>query len=107
MVSSWGIPIVLVAQIYFLLHLRSLRQCLGIDVRTKLAPWIGVYDDHFARAIAVASAFVLPPATVAVVIAPEVTTTPMWVVALVTSGLLGLISFAILRNVWRALGNGR
>lgn len=105
MVSSWGVPIVLVAQLYLLLHLRSLQRCLSTDAKPKLAPWIGVYDDGFARAIAVASAFGLPPATVAVVVAPEVIVRPAWAMAVVTSALLGLASFAFLRKVWSALGN--
>jgi hypothetical protein len=107
MVSSWGIPIVLVAQLYFLLHLRSLGQGIGADAGSKLAPWIGVYDDGFARTVAVASAFVLPPATVAIVIAPELNARPAWVLAVLASGLLGLLSFGILRTVWKTLGYSR
>lgn len=107
MVSSWGVPIVLVAQLYFLLHLRSLRQSLMMGARSELAPWIGVYEDRFARGVAVASAFVLPPVTVVVVVAPEVTVRPVWSIGVMTSCLLGLVSFAILRKVWRELGYRR
>ncbi|MDU9006931.1 hypothetical protein [Sedimentitalea todarodis] len=104
-VSSWGAPIVLVMQIYFLLHLRSLLQRLYKGGEPKLAPWIGVYGDRFARVISGTSVMVMPPATLYVVTAPEAAARPILAVGVVTSGLLGLISFWVLREVWKTLGN--
>lgn len=62
MVSLWGGPLLLVAQFYFLLHLRSLRRILDADPAAKLAPWIGVYTDIVARGTTAATAVLLPPA---------------------------------------------
>lgn len=104
-VASWGVPIMLVVQIYFLLHLRSLRQCLSTSTDPKLAPWIGVYSDQFARTIAAASASLLPPATLGAVIAQEVAARPVLIIGVVASGLLGLAVFWIMRQVWKLLGD--
>ena len=57
--AAWGIPVILVLQIYFWLHLRELRERKVNGVDSGVA-WVGVYDYLGAKILVISSALVLP-----------------------------------------------
>jgi len=102
-ISTWGGPIVILVQLYFLLHFRAFRQQLALDRETPLAPWIGIYPDVISKATTVISAFALPPLSLGILVSQDIGSNPVFVFMVGISAGLGAWAFAIARGVWNLL----
>jgi len=58
--SLWGIIILIGIQLYFFLHLHTFISRIGVNDPGMLVPWLGIYDNYFARTIFVLSVSLLP-----------------------------------------------
>ncbi|MCH9026337.1 MAG: hypothetical protein IIA05_04360 [Proteobacteria bacterium] len=61
----WGSPLLVVIQLYFLLHLNALTSAVAASERRSV-PWIGIYNNRLSRTVTVTSAVMLPLAVVVV-----------------------------------------
>lgn len=61
----WGSPLLVVIQLYFLLHLNALTSAVAASER-RSAPWIGIYNNRLSQTVTVTSAVMLPLAVVVV-----------------------------------------
>jgi hypothetical protein len=60
LVSTWGIAIILIIQLYFWIHLRELRFRVVPDDPAVKEAWIGFYTGYIARLGSVLTASILP-----------------------------------------------
>jgi hypothetical protein len=62
--ATWGAVIIVVIQLYFWLHLRTLKQRITYSDASRRVAWIGLYPDAFARAVSLLTACILPAAVI-------------------------------------------
>jgi hypothetical protein len=58
--ASWGTLIIVIIQIYLLLHLRELSTRLKGEDHSFAAAWIGIYPDLIARTVSLLTTSFLP-----------------------------------------------
>ena len=58
--ASWGTLIIVIIQIYLLLHLRELSTRLKGEDHSFKAAWIGIYPDLIARTVSLLTTSFLP-----------------------------------------------
>ncbi len=102
-IAKWGSLIIVIVQLYFILHLRALRQQTGPTRDLTLAPWIGVYPDMLSRMTTAVSACLLPPLLLGIITLPDIATNPGLVIILAISVFLGAWAFYVMRMLWRLL----
>ena len=104
--SLWGGALILLTQLYFLMHLVSMIHVLekslsrGGEVSSNLVPWIGFYDTPLARGITWLSTIVVPAVIVVFLSNPWATGTnspAKWSGFFIYVGLACLLSFFIHR----------
>lgn len=104
-IARWGGLVVILTQLYFLLHLRGLRQRVQNGPPSAMTPWIGIYPDVLAKAATMISAFLMPPVLLGAVIMRGGVSVPLLgVVALST--ILGGMSLWIMQDLWRQISSG-
>ena len=62
-VALWGLPLIIIVQLYFLIYLRQLRSIDVHALRSAHAPWMGFFSDPFAQVLFFSSISVLPAFT--------------------------------------------
>lgn len=103
-VAKWGGPILVIIQIYFLLHLSQFRDRIRNGGVVKTAPWIAIYPDPLSKAATVVSAVMFAPLTLAVVVFGDVVQEPILGVAVLASVGLAFFTIFVLREIWPRLG---
>ena len=73
-VLRWSGPVILMIQLYLLLHLRALAARLRNGSMAVLVPWIGLYPDWLSRWVVSTSAFLLPVAVLGLLFIPTMPT---------------------------------
>ena len=56
-----GPPLLVIMQVYFLLHFRQLL--INLKHRSHFIPWIGLYTDNYSKAVTIFTLTILPPTT--------------------------------------------
>jgi hypothetical protein len=102
-IAKWGSLIIVIVQLYFILHLRTLQQQAGPARDLTLAPWIGVYPDMLSRITTAVSACLLPPLLLSAITLPDIASNPGLVIIVALSVLLGAWSFLVMKKLWRLL----
>ncbi|MCG8359614.1 MAG: hypothetical protein MI920_28955, partial [Kiloniellales bacterium] len=102
-VAKWGGPILVIVQVYFLLHLRRLRDRLRGAGSAATAPWIGVYPDRLSKAATAVTAFVLPPVLLGLIIGRDLAAAPVLGLVVLLSLVIALLSFRVMRDLWPLL----
>lgn len=105
--ARWGAPVLIVMQLYFLLHLRALSRAGG-QPKEAPAPWIALYRDRLSMVATVISAFGIPVFVAGFLLwqasspvsALSATVSSLAFVCSVVVALLGLQA---LREVWKSM----
>ena len=96
-----AIPLLLALQGYLLLHLRALRGLFVAQQGVSVAPWIGIMRDPLSRVTTCATSFLAPPLVVGLLASRQGSAAPWWLLGVIASATLGLLSFYSLRSFWR------
>jgi hypothetical protein len=95
--------LLVVAQFYFLMHLRWMNRALSGRESALLAPWIGVYIDLIAQSATVASGILLPVTTVVFLAFLPDAPLPLLVPVALASVVLALATVGSFRLIWDRL----
>jgi hypothetical protein len=104
--AKWGSPVVLVIQLYLLLHLWNLLRLLPAETYLSQVAWIALYPDRAAR-WATATSLILFPFVVIVALALSTDmldagrSASLAVAYILAAGLLGFLIWKSLRDLWR------
>jgi hypothetical protein len=104
----WGLPILIIIQLYFWLHLRVFRNRHQWHAASETFPWIALYSDLFARIVTLCSVALAPIAAIAIAVSTwgpgfKVVEGVRITGAISASLLLTILTAA---NLWRLSGSG-
>jgi hypothetical protein len=99
-VRLWGLPLLVVIQVYLLVHLQALARNAVAIPEDGLPAWVGLYDGRLARTVTAVSLFILPPMTALILLlgtGPS-TESPLWKVFLnATASLIVILAILTAR----------
>jgi hypothetical protein len=93
-VSTWGALVLLVVQVYFLIHLRELVARIELSAEGWNVAWIGIYDTKLSATVAFMSACLLPVAAACVLAVQTYLAREKW--------LLSISLLVVIANFWIA-----
>lgn len=108
-IIRWGIPVVLLIQLYLLMHLKVLSATIGPEELESIIPWTGIYTSKLARLGTAITAFLLPSAVLMLLVywqrsfVVSKSALLLIIVAIVLSALIASLSCYALREVWKRL----
>lgn len=108
-IIRWGIPVVLLLQLYLLMHLKVLSTEISLDDMESVIPWTGIYMSKLSRSGTVITAFLLPSSVIILLVYWQLrfvgskTALLLVTLAILLSVLISSLSFRDLRKVWQRL----
>jgi hypothetical protein len=68
---GWGPSLLLIVQVYFVLHLRIFRRRHSWQANSETFPWIALYPDAYSRGVTMLSCVIAPVATVVLILSAD------------------------------------